>query len=161
MQTNLLGDIVDHNGADRLLEVAGDERLEAFLSCRVPQLKAIRLLVVLDVLRQEVDSDCGLDKVIGTWMASSKFPWMYFSMMEDLPTPQSPSNTTLNLVLPPAVVEDRFCITWLDSIINLFAHTDTPTITTTTLSWHPPGYLPWILELANLSRSCSLLSSST
>jgi hypothetical protein len=54
------GEIENDEGHVRVLEVAGDETLEAFLSCGVPDLKVEHLAANGNVLADKVDADGGL-----------------------------------------------------------------------------------------------------
>lgn len=53
-------DIVDEHAEVGVLEVAGDEALEALLPSGVPDLQAVGLVAMDEVLDQEVDADGGL-----------------------------------------------------------------------------------------------------
>ena len=51
-------------------QVAGDQGLEPFLACCVPELEAVVFGFVEDVFSQEVDSDSGLPITMRTWAVS-------------------------------------------------------------------------------------------
>jgi hypothetical protein len=61
------GNVKDDECAVCVLEVPRDETAKAFLPGGVPQLQAVVLGVVGDVLGEEVDSDCGLRKREVRW----------------------------------------------------------------------------------------------
>lgn len=105
-ESGLLGDVVDHHCAVRVLHVVGDEAAEALLPRGVPQLDAVLLAVARYVFDVEVDAHGRLRDGKDTLSPSSKRSLMYFSMMEDLPTLWSPRKMILYLVRPPPTVED-------------------------------------------------------
>ena len=102
----LLGDIVDHHCAVRVLHVVGDEAAEALLARSVPQLDAVLLAIARYIFDVEIDAHGRLHDGKDTLSPSSKRSLMYFSMMEDLPTLWSPRKMILYLVRPPPTVED-------------------------------------------------------
>jgi hypothetical protein len=89
----------------RVLEVAGDEALEALLPRSVPQLQANDLAAGCDVLADEVDPDGRLPYRTSTFLVGSNSLRMYLAMMELLPTFWSPTSTILNFWMELRLLE--------------------------------------------------------
>lgn len=103
-------DIEDNQRAMRILKVSWYQRFEALLSCRVPNLQAIRLVAYRHLLRQKIDSHCRLNGSLVTLAPSLKRSLTYRSIMQDLPTDWQPKRTILSLSLPETVLIELFMI---------------------------------------------------
>jgi hypothetical protein len=102
------GEVEDDEGDESVLEVAGDQRAEAFLAGGVPELHAEDAGADVQVLGHEVDADGGLDERWGTPMPSSNLSWMNRMRMEVLPVDCSPRKTTLILLFTCAKDDSDF-----------------------------------------------------
>jgi hypothetical protein len=65
LKTGFRCNIVANDGDARIVDVTGDQTPESLLSRRVPQLKSHHLVVNVDCLCQEVDSNCCLSVSLG------------------------------------------------------------------------------------------------
>lgn len=88
-----------------VFEVAGNEALEAFLPCSVPQLQTDDLSSGCDVLTDEVDSDSRLTHPTHTFLVGSNSFRMYLAMMELFPAFWSPTSTILNFWMELRLLE--------------------------------------------------------
>lgn len=105
--------IVYQKGCTRILEISWHKALILLLTSGVPKLKTVRPLLKRDISRQEIDSYCRLNKTLHTVVLISNSSLTKRSMIEVLPTPESPRNTSLNLVSQRLVLSSVvgfFCI---------------------------------------------------
>lgn len=65
------GDIKDYERTVSIPEIARDERLEPFLSCCVPNLNTVVLVLIGNILGQKINADCWLFYPICTLEVSS------------------------------------------------------------------------------------------
>jgi hypothetical protein len=89
-------DIEDDDGCAGVLDIGGYERVEAFLAGSIPELHPQALVLHIDGLGDEVDSDCGLHRRGCTCSLPVKLSKMKRFIMEVLPTDWSPSKTILH-----------------------------------------------------------------
>lgn len=101
-------DIEDNERTMRIPQVSRYQRFEPLLSCRVPNLQAIRLVANRHLLCQKIDTHCRLNPSLVTLAPSSKRSLTYRSMMQDLPTDWQPSRTILSFNLPETVLIELF-----------------------------------------------------
>ena len=88
-----------------VFEVAGNETLETFLACGIPQLETNYFAARCDVFTDEVDSDGGLSASTSTFLVGSNSFLMYRAMIELFPTFWSPTRTILNFWIELRLLE--------------------------------------------------------
>lgn len=97
-QTLCTGGLIYEKGHICVSEVGRHQTFILFLACGVPQLQSKGAVMDGQVAREEVYADSGLNSCRVTLEAESNSSLTKRSMMEVLPTPVSPSSTSLNLV---------------------------------------------------------------
>ena len=105
-----------------ILHIVGYKASKSLLSCSIPKLYPVVLSISGDIFNVKIYANCGLIIMeILTLKPSSNLSFMYFYIMEDLPTDWSPSRISLYLVLPPPIVLEETLIAFyrLLFLINL------------------------------------------
>jgi hypothetical protein len=98
-------EIKNDEGHVRILQIAGDEALEALLPRCVPELQPDYLTTRRDILADEVYSYCRLSHLTFTFLVGSNSLRIYLAMIELFPTFWSPTRTILNFWMELRLLE--------------------------------------------------------